>query len=244
MKIAFYGDSLTRGIPGASYFDILSERLPEHALLNYGKGGETALSLYRRIVRRNLLEPVDLAFLWIGTNDVLARLSWAAPVVKGILRQPWARSREAFRLTYRALLDILCSQASKVVTVPPVLIGEDIGNGWNRDLGALSGVIEELSSSYTRVEYLDLRVIFAAELGAKPISDYLPRSALWAVWDALTLMTDAQIDRAASARGLHVTLDGVHLNSTGAALVADAFMRVIEASYHGEGAAVPEQELS
>ena len=37
-----------------------------------------------------------------------------------------------------------------------------------------------------------------------------------------------RIDRVAAGRGLHVTLDGIHLNSTGAQLVADAFMRALD----------------
>jgi lysophospholipase L1-like esterase len=46
--------------------------------------------------------------------------------------------------------------------------------------------------------------------------------------DALTLRTDAQIDAKAAERGLHLTLDGVHLNSTGARLVAEEFAQAIQ----------------
>ena len=48
-KIAFFGDSLTEGIPGASYFQILKDRLPNENLINFGKGGDTVISLYRRV---------------------------------------------------------------------------------------------------------------------------------------------------------------------------------------------------
>src|SRR5690554_2811517 len=41
IKIAFYGDSLTAGIPGVSYFNILRQRLPEHELLNFGQPDDT-----------------------------------------------------------------------------------------------------------------------------------------------------------------------------------------------------------
>ena len=80
MKIAFYGDSLTAGIPGVSFFNKLQAAVPQHTLMNFGKGGDTAQSLYRRIVKRRLLEPVDLAFLWIGTNDVLDQTSLLATI--------------------------------------------------------------------------------------------------------------------------------------------------------------------
>lgn len=47
--IAFFGDSLTEGSPGVSYFDILKDKLPNENLLNFGKGGDTVISLYKRI---------------------------------------------------------------------------------------------------------------------------------------------------------------------------------------------------
>ena len=92
MKIAFYGDSLTEGLIGASYIEILREKLPEYTLLNYGKNGDTVLSLYRRIVKMKSLEPVDLAFLWVGVNDVFIKVSWHYPLFKTLLRKPWVKN--------------------------------------------------------------------------------------------------------------------------------------------------------
>jgi len=51
--------------------------------------------------------------------------------------------------------------------------------------------------------------------------------------DAWTLRTDGQIDGKAAERGLHLTLDGVHLNSTGAKLVAEEFAAVIHNHRNG-----------
>ncbi len=45
--------------------------------------------------------------------------------------------------------------------------------------------------------------------------------------DALMLRSQIRVDHVAAERGLYVTLDGVHLNSAGAQLVADAFMRAL-----------------
>ncbi len=49
MKIAFFGDSLTKGIPGTAYFQLLRQNLPQHELLNFGKGGDTVASLFPHI---------------------------------------------------------------------------------------------------------------------------------------------------------------------------------------------------
>ena len=54
-------------------------------------------------------------------------------------------------------------------------------------------------------------------------------SALQIMRDEMKLKTNSQIDRQADERGLHTTLDGVHLNSTGADIVANEFMDTITA---------------
>jgi lysophospholipase L1-like esterase len=46
--------------------------------------------------------------------------------------------------------------------------------------------------------------------------------------DVLVLRTDEQIDAKAAERGLLLTLDGVHLNSAGARLVAAEFAAAID----------------
>ena len=53
MQIAFLGDSLTEGWPGAAYFPLLQRRLPQHELLNLGRAGDTVVDLLRRVTRRS-----------------------------------------------------------------------------------------------------------------------------------------------------------------------------------------------
>ncbi len=228
MNIACYGDSLTAGIPGMSYVDILRKRLLQHTLLNYGRVDETVISLYWRITRQNLLMPVDVACLWIGTNDALAVRSRAAAIYRTIRRQPQAQDAREFHTYYRAILDLLHSHASQIITASPLCIGEDLSSPANQIVARLSTVIGQVSASYTNVRYLDLHAILGAKLAGKPISTYRPGNVLRVMLDALTLRSQMRIDRVAAGRGLHVTLDGVHLNSAGAQLVADAFMQALD----------------
>jgi lysophospholipase L1-like esterase len=226
LKIAFYGDSLTVGLPGASYVDVLRRRLSGHTMLRYGRINETAPSLYRYVVKRKLLEPVDITVLWVGTNDVAMPQSWAAAALKRIMGQPRARDPEAFGDRYRALLDLLSSQTRRIVAVSPMCIGEDINTPWNNALAEISAVIQSLSSAYAHVTFVDLRAEFIGALGAKPAARYLSPSVTRVVLDGL-LRSKAQVDRMAAARGLYFTLDGVHLNSAGAELVANALVGAI-----------------
>ena len=117
--------------------------------------------------------------------------------------------------------------ATAAIAVAPLLKGEDAGNPWNRELEVLARVVEGLALRHKQVEYLDLRPAFAARLAGQPISDYLPHSVFRVALDALLLRSREQIDRKAAERGLHVTLDGIHLNGTGAEIVAETFLKVI-----------------
>jgi lysophospholipase L1-like esterase len=228
MKIAFFGDSLTAGMPGASYFDVLCKMFPEHELLNYGRGGDSVIGAYERVSSLGLNESFDMAFLWIGVNDVFVKASWTFPYIRRLLRQPWAKSADEFKRYYRSILEGLHYRARQVNTVPPLLVGEDAGNLWNRELENLSAEIKTLSAAYTNIRYIDLRTIFRSELTSKRISNYVARGAIGVAWDVLLLRSLKQIDQRSSTRGLHYTLDGVHLNSQGAELAAGIFAKAIQ----------------
>lgn len=137
MRIAFVGDSLTEGIPGSSFYAVLRKRLAGHTLINLGKGNDTVISLYRRLTRLRFGDPFDIAFVWIGVNNVVGGSPWSFQIVNALLRKPHATSRDEFRAYYQATLDLLCRHAHRVIAVSPFLKGEDLSNLWNRELEAL-----------------------------------------------------------------------------------------------------------
>lgn len=229
MKIAFYGDSLTRGIPGISSFGMLETQLPEHELTNHGRNGDTVASLYRRIATNRFQDGIDIAVLWVGVNDVLAKVTLTHSLVKRLMKQPWATDLIEFRHDYDRTIQLLRQHAGTVLTVSPLLIGEDLRNPWNKDLAERCKIIASISACIEHVHWLDIRADFAERLKAKTISDYTPRSVMSIARDVLFLRTPAQIDAAAASRGLHLTLDGVHLNSEGAKLVTEAFQKTFRA---------------
>ncbi len=227
MRIAFIGDSLTEGRPGSSYVTILRDRLPGHTVVNLGEGNDTAISLYRRLTRMRWGEPFDIAFVWVGVNDLPGDVRWPFRVINALLRKPRSKDAEEFRRYYQATLDLVCGHARRVIAVAPLLKGEDAGNPWNREMEVLARVVEELALRHRQVEYLDLRPAFAARLTGRSLSNYLPHSVIRVALDAALLRSREQIDRKAAERGLHVTLDGIHLNGTGAEIVAETFLKVI-----------------
>ena len=227
MKIAFFGDSLTEGIPGAAYFKLLQQNLPQHELHNFGKGGDTVVSLHRRIARIEMPSFLDMAFLWVGVNDVLVNTSWTYPLLKLYRKQPWARSLDTFARYYQLLLEQLTLAAKHVVAVSPHLIGEDLNNPWNIKLKELGGVIKTGTEDMPGVSYLDLQSVFRTFLEGQPVSPYIPRNALRFLAKTFSRQNKHQIQKRSSERKLHLTLDGVHLNADGAELVAQKFLQKI-----------------
>jgi lysophospholipase L1-like esterase len=223
MRIGFFGDSLTEGIPGVSYVDILQERFPSDELLNLGRAGDSVIGTHERVTSLDGQGPFDLAFVWTGVNDVLARISWASPITRRLLGKPWADSRAEFVAQYRLLLETLVPHAARVVAVAPLFIGEDLSNPWNQELDVRAREMESLCTDFARVEFFNLRPYMTDVASGECASPFVEKRGLGTVWEAIALRDSEAVDRVSAERGLCYTVDGIHLNSRGARAVADAF---------------------
>ena len=229
MKIAFFGDSLTEGIPGASYVKKVKQSLPQHQVLNYGKINDTPLSLYQRIRSQKLDQPVDVAFIFVGVNDLLIERSQ----VFSRIRQQWARTDDEFRQHYSVLLTAICGFARRVLCVSPLFIGEDFGGYWQQRLSERAEMIARLTDAQSSAEYLDLRSIFMRALQDKPVVSGVGQNFAQSVWDGLTGRSEARIAHLSAVRGFHYTIDGVHLNDTGAEVVAAQCLEALQNQNQG-----------
>jgi lysophospholipase L1-like esterase len=228
MKIAFVGDSLTEGIPGVGYFGVLKRKLKGCELINYGKGGDSVVSLLKRIKKIKFAADIDIIVLDVGVNDVLVNVSKTYPLIKTLLRQPWSKDKREFEKCYQEILSYLSPKAGKLIAIPPLLLGEELKSRWNKQLGILSGLIKRLVLEYKNVIFLDVRKTFIGHLKNKPVSGYITKKVFTVVSDALLLRQPKSVDKKSAGRGLHYTLDGVHLNSAGAEILADAIIKEIE----------------
>jgi lysophospholipase L1-like esterase len=220
MKIAFLGDSITEGTLGVSFVDIIEKRLPEFHFINYGIGGDTVGSLYKRIRKMDNLNTFDVFVLFIGINDVFGKLNLQHKLIKVLSNQSTAKNNVTFKKTYNDLLQYLLSYNKKILIIPPLLLGEDVTNRWNQQVKQLADIVKEQANFYKTVRFIDLRNIFVERLENKKISNYLPMKLVSIKKDVDTLKTDPIIDSKSKERGLHLTLDGVHINSIGANIIA------------------------
>jgi lysophospholipase L1-like esterase len=159
MQIAFLGDSLTEGWPGAAYFPLLQKRLPQHDLLNLGRAGDTVVDLLRRVTHRGL-DPVALAFIWVGANDAVTG-AWD-PVGDEVGNGwGWAERLAGIRGDYATLVEWTAARALRTVCVRPIVL-EAEGSVWQKHADELGDVVARLADAQDAASALDLRPAFAA----------------------------------------------------------------------------------
>jgi len=160
MKIAFLGDSLTEGWPGAAFFPLLVERFPRHELINLGRAGDCVVDLLRRLPYQDP-GPVDLVVLWIGANDAVAAAMDVA--TKGAWS--WQARVERAVDDYGELLVWAAERAPRTLCVRPVVL-EAEGSLWETHADELGDAMERRARTDSHARVLNLRPAFAAAAAA------------------------------------------------------------------------------
>ena len=221
MKIALIGDSLTEGRPGVSFVNILKEEFPNITFVNLGKPGESVKSLYTRLLKTKLEEAYALSFLWIGVNDVYSKLL-------SMQAQPVAKDLDEFKDFYEKVLELVKDSSEKVVAVTPAIVGENTDNTPNHEIKEINTLIESIALAHPNVSYLNIHSVFLHHLSKVNSSDYISTKVMRVMKDALFYKKPSKVDKISKERGLHLTMDGIHLNSTGAQLVAEMYASEIK----------------
>ncbi len=165
MNIAFLGDSLTEGRPGASYYDLLRVSLIGHELFNLGRAGDRVADLEARL-HDSGMPTVDLAFVWIGVNDAFDDDDLASA-----------------RLAFDRLLSFVRPHAHDCVCVLPLLPDDDLTGGedaypdydWHQvaeRVQVIAALISEVAAGHKATRLLDLRPAFAAVQAADPAATF------------------------------------------------------------------------
>jgi lysophospholipase L1-like esterase len=157
MLIAFLGDSLTEGWPGAAFFPLLDRRMTQHGLLNRGRAGDTVADLLNRM-RYHGLEPVDAAFVWVGANDAVIGAWDAAEPGSG-----WTWPERLMRLAgdYEELLEWTEARAPRIVVVRPLVL-EAEGSVWEQRAAEVAEAISRIAGSRESCRVVDLLPAFEA----------------------------------------------------------------------------------
>ena len=230
----FVGDSLTEGTYGANYVDLVAQAIAAGGsqlhgeLVNAGRGGDTVTAVRDRLGPLMQRWQPDWVIVAVGCNDVwlpwLTSHSFGWRVWLGLRRlqtgQVPAVDLDQFGATYRDIIDIARRGGAQVLACTVSPIGERLSTAVNRQVARLNGIIKHVTAD-RQVPVADIWQAFVEALAAQPQrSRYLPGEWLFAGMDRRGYRPE-NVDQIARRRRLHLTFDGIHLNSRGAQLWAD-----------------------
>ena len=217
------GASIVRGRASVDFVQMLRERFPARAFVNAGVNGNVAWELLQRIDQIIACRPAQVVIL-IGTNDVQATLSPDAT----------RQTRESKHLPEDPSLGWYAACMTEIVTrlqaagasvalcsLPP--IGQDLG-------APVNVVVREANDSLRRVcdttgaAYLPVYEHLADLLASQGAVTGPAWTGSWAPGVASLVehfVLGRSYDAIALARGWILSPDGVHMDSTGAGIIAD-----------------------
>jgi len=220
------GDSITRGSVSVDYVSTLASRLPDWDFSNAGVNGELAFNLAERLGDIIALRP-DAVTVLVGTNDVNATFGFPAALgYMAVKRLPERPSQAFFRENLLGIVRRLKRETRARValfSIPP--IGEEIGHYAYLRTEEYSGIIREIAEA-EEVEYLPLRERICAYLESLPPAGRRPLE-FRRFGDAslkagrMQRYLGKSLDEISAANRFHILVDGVHLNSHGAAMAAE-----------------------
>ena len=217
------GASIVRGKASVDFVAMLRERVPHRTFVNAGVNGNVAWEVLQRLDDVISCHPREVVIL-VGTNDVLATMNPAAGESarrsKGLPAMPSLRwYEECLAHIVRRLHDAGADVA--LCSLPP--LGQDLEDAANARVrefnAAIARVAEAQGATYLPV-YERLATLLASQ-GA----DAGP--AWTGSWDpgvrslAEHFLLGRSYDEIAARAGFVLSPDGVHLDTTGASVVAD-----------------------
>ena len=249
----FAGDALTEGSYGESYVERVGKALYrargslKGEVVNAGQAGDTVASLLRRIDRPLRRYQPSWVILAVGSNDVwhpwLSSHSagwWLASQYRRLKHgQVPATDLDEFAAGYRALVDKARQVGSNVVACTVSPLGERLTSPVNRRVARLNGVIKHVAAEL-EIPVADIWQAFMEELAILPKrSGYVPAEWLF-VWSQRRRMDKVRPDEYADRRRLHLTFDGIHLNSRGADLWAKTVLESLAQAQGDGGVSMPD----
>jgi acyl-CoA thioesterase I len=204
------GASIVRGRAAVDFVQILRERFPERVFINAGVNSNIAQQLLNRLDPIIECQPAEVIIL-IGTNDVEVALATPPEIFDGYAQ---SMTDIVTKLHAAGITVALCS-------LPP--IGQDLSAQVNMDVRAANAKLREVATT-TQATYLPVYERLSELLEAQGQTAGPAWTGSWA--PGLLSLTEHFIlhrsyDSISAARGWLLSPDGVHMNTTGASLIAD-----------------------
>lgn len=224
--VVLAGDSITHGQIGASYVSLLQSNLDQSqfSLVNAGVNSHLAWNLLQRLDEIIACAP-DYVTIMIGTNDAAAATSRkeAKSYVKR-MKLPQMPDDLWFRENLQEVVTRLQKETSAriaLISIPP--IGEIFDHPAFRMSSEYIKTIQEVAN-VTGVAYLPLHekmLLFLKEYPGEPTYPFEKSIAGMVIACAKRYLLGREWNTISQEAGFQLHIDYLHLNTTGAIMVAD-----------------------
>jgi lysophospholipase L1-like esterase len=228
------GASIVQGKVSSSFVDILSRRMGKDGFrfINAGVAGYQSYNILLNLESAIGIGP-DFIFILVGTNDVTAALN---PGISGLARltnkTPQPPSAQFYRDNMLEVVKTLKEKTSAkiaLVSIPP--LGEDLDAPPNQRIREYNELLKEIATE-EQVSYLPVYekqeeyIKSNLQTGGRPFKGGIIPSLELLVRH---FMLGQSFDTISRKKGYLLLTDGIHMNSRGAAFIAEAvesFLRI------------------
>lgn len=226
MKILFIGDSITKGQIGESFVDLFKTDYPEWNIKNAGINGDTLKNISNRIVHEISMNALyDYIIIEAGYNDIIlphflkkgVLFQLALKYLKNKGRKPL--NLQDFSFEYIKMIHLIKSKTnSKIILTTLGCINEKLSFYLNDIRNDYNNVIKKIANENNCL-IADIAKEFDLVLNNKIQTNFLLESFFNSTYfDCKQCKKIGRADKLSEKRKLQLTIDGVHLNSTGARL--------------------------
>ena len=219
-KLVCFGDSITQGTIGDAYVRLIAAQMQHLEVINSGIDGDTTYNLFQRLDTAVLQHNPDAVLIMVGLNDfgtaygeLLSRVYY-----RRLKKVPIAIDIPAFETLYDGIIQRVVRAGILVILCTPTTLGEVPDTAGQFILDGYVRVIHQLAVRHS-LPLIDVRQAFVEAMRNDP--RHGPAYHLWMVpYDSWRIRRGMTYDQISAQRGFNLLVDGVHLNSTGATLVA------------------------
>ncbi len=231
-RVVFVGDSITMGTVSGNYVDMLGERLDadKYDLVNAGINSQLSYNILQRLDEVIACEP-DYVFVLIGTNDVNAVIleGNAEGYINGQnLPQPPSAAWYRENMTVIAT-KLKVETKAQIVLLSLPTVGELPDSHAYQLSAEYSAIVQEVAED-TAVSYLPLHETMDTYLRQQPgIRTGYSEDWLQLVNDGIRrhYLYRQSFNAIGQRNGFLLHTDPLHLNTTGATIIADLLLPVL-----------------
>jgi lysophospholipase L1-like esterase len=235
MEFLFIGDSITRGNLGASFVNRFKQGCHRCKITNLGREGDTMESVLQRLIIHLANEnKYDAIILQGGCNDILLpsfkqkgptfRFAYRQKLKRGL--KPAEHTSDFYDILKSYIKKIRDLYTGKIILLTMGCIGENPGTQLNRQRKSYNKIIRKIAEE-ENILLADTETKFDIANRRNKTSYCLHN--FWAVTltDRLVSFLLGGPDMLSRRRNLNLTIDGVHLNNTGAKIFSDSIKEIL-----------------